>query len=324
MSKIEPQYAAESRSPISSALVKETAKRLGFDLCGICGVDSLERGDFFRDWLARGYAGTMGYLRRHTDSRIDIAKWLPWARSVIVTGLNYKQEEPPRNCDKRYGRIAMYAWGEDYHLVIREKLERMVNDLHANSIQEFQTQICVDTSAVIEREFAARAGIGWIGKNTLVLNQTIGSMFFLGLVVTNLDLAPDAQPADHCGSCTRCLDACPTNAFPQPYVMDARRCISYLTIENRGDIDHELGKKVGDWVFGCDVCQTVCPFNSKIPYAIDERFRARSERDAWIYLDEVPQWDSQAYQETVTGKATDRATLEMWKRNAQLAAATEI
>ncbi len=212
----------------------------------------------------------------------------------------------------------MYAWGEDYHVVMREKLEALVARMRAMFGSPFESKVCVDTSAIIERELAAAAGVGWIGKNTMVLHQSLGSFFFLGEIITDLPLAPDAPEPDHCGSCTRCLEACPTGALTAPYVMDARRCISYLTIEHRGDIEPDLAGKMGDWVFGCDECQTVCPYNRKPPQTGETRFIIGPD-DAHPVLDDIHTWDKTARRSFVQGKACDRATLQMWKRNADIA-----
>jgi epoxyqueuosine reductase len=182
----------------------------------------------------------------------------------------------------------------------------------------FQSRVCVDTSAIVERELATAAGIGWIGKNTMLLHRSLGSFFVLGEIITDLELAPDPLEPDHCGTCTRCLAACPTAAFPQPYVMDASRCISYLTIEHRGEIDRDLAAKMGDWVFGCDACQAACPFNARAPETAEPRFCATVD-DAAPVLEDILSWDEAAYKSFVTGKATSRATLHMWKRNAEIA-----
>ena len=165
----------------------------------------------------------------------------------------------------------MYAWGDDYHEVIRSKLGALVERMRTELVEPFEARVCVDTAPILERELAAAAGIGWIGKNTLVLHHELGSYFFLGAIVTTLDLAPDEPLPDHCGTCTACLDACPTQAFPKPYEMDASRCISYLTIEHRGDISKPFQKMMGDWVFGCDVCQEVCPYNRSAPTTREPR-----------------------------------------------------
>ncbi len=296
--------------------IKRGAAESGFDRCGIAPAAAIPRADFFKEWLDKGFAGSMGYLHRHAKSRVDVRAWLPSARSVIVVALNYQQPTPPRPDDRPRGRVAMYAWGEDYHVVLREKLEVLVARMRAEFAGPFEAHVCVDTSAIIERELAAMAGIGWIGKNTMVLHPSLGSYFFLGVIITDLSLAPDAPEPDHCGTCTRCLEACPTQAFPQPYVMDARRCISYLTIEHRGEIEPELAAKMGNWVFGCDVCQEVCPYNREIRQTAEPRFAPFGADAAWPALAEIAGWDEAAYHRTTDGKAKDRARLEMWKRNA--------
>jgi epoxyqueuosine reductase len=311
-----------------SDLIKRLAADAGFECCGIAAAGPHPRGDFLRNWLSSGQAGTMGYLHRHVESRIDVRAWMPAARSVIVTALVYRQPDPEGQAHPpdssgpvppHAGRVAMYAWGEDYHTVIRDKLQWIVDRLNKNlgDATAFEARICVDTSAVTERELAAAAGIGWIGKNTLVLHHELGSYFFLGAIITDLELAADAPEADHCGTCTRCLEACPTQAFPQPYTMDARRCISYLTIEHRGEIEPDLAQKMGDWVFGCDICQEVCPFNQKSPFTREPRLSARPGA-ARMNLDEIEGWDEQALRDRTAGNAMDRARLHMWKRNARI------
>lgn len=301
-----------------SRVVKRRAAEFGFDRCGVAPAAPIARSDYFRHWLAGGFAGTMGFLHRHADSRLDVRSWLPAARSVIVVALNYRQPEPSRPDDRPRGRVAMYAWGEDYHVVLREKLEGLLAAMRSEFPEPFEARVCVDTSAIIERELAAMAGIGWIGKNTMVMHQDLGSYFFLGEIMTDLDLAPDAPVADHCGSCTRCLDACPTKAFPRAYEMDARRCISYLTIEHRGPIDPVLAADMGGWVYGCDVCQQVCPYNRDAPMTDEARFAGTGE-SAMPALEEIEALDEASYRRLVAGKATERARLEMWKRNAAIA-----
>ncbi|GMU34359.1 MAG: tRNA epoxyqueuosine(34) reductase QueG [Planctomycetia bacterium] len=299
--------------------VKRLAGGLGFEQCGIAPAGAIPRGKYLTRWLAEGRAGRMGYLHRHLNSRVDLTTWLPWARSVIVVAQSYRQAPPAVADDAARGRVAMYAWGEDYHAILKEKLSHLVDQLHDEIPTPFESKICVDTSAITERELAAMAGIGWIGKNTLVLNQRLGSWFVLGVVITSLPLAADAPVADHCGSCTRCLDACPTEAFPRAYEMDARRCISYLTIEHRVEIDPELAAKMGDWVFGCDVCQEVCPFNRDVAPSREERLLAKSVDAALPALDDIAAWDKERHQEATAGRAVSRVSLKMWKRNAELA-----
>jgi len=299
--------------------VKRLAAELGFEQCGIAPAGAIARGAYLTQWLAEGRAGRMGYLHRHLNSRVDLTTWLPWARSVIVVAQSYRQAPPAVADDAARGRVAMYAWGEDYHAILKQKLARLVDQMSIEIPTPFESKVCVDTSAITERELAAMAGIGWIGKNTLVLNQRLGSCFVLGVVVTSLPLAADSPVVDHCGSCTRCLDVCPTGAFPRAYEMDARRCISYLTIEHRVEIAPELAGKMGDWVFGCDICQEVCPFNRDVAPPKEERLLAKSVDAASPRLDEVVAWDMGQHQKATAGRALSRVSLKMWKRNAELA-----
>jgi epoxyqueuosine reductase len=276
-------------------LVKQLARENGFDRCGIASLGPIQRGPEFLNWLSDGRAGTMGYLHRRKESRLDPSALLAGGRSAIVVAVNYNQPDPTdppveNGFAKRQqrkiapnatappaepaGRIAMYAWGEDYHVVLTRRLERLLAAIRAALPDTpFDARVCVDAAPILERELAAAAGVGWIGKNTLVMHQDLGSYFFLGEILTTLDLVPDAAATDHCGACTRCLDACPTGAFPAPYEMDATRCISYLTIEYRGDVPEPLHAPMGDWVFGCDVCQEVCPHNRDAPITTEPRFR---------------------------------------------------
>ncbi len=262
----------------------------------------------------------MDYLHRHFKIRADPSLILENAKSVVVVGLSYHQAHPAQRIDNTaaHGRVAMYAWGDDYHDVIRAKLRTMVERLKPEFAEPFEARICVDTAPILERELASAAGIGWIGKNTLVLHQEIGSYFFLGAIVTTLDIAPDEPVPDHCGTCTACLDACPTKAFPKPYEMDASRCISYLTIEHRGDISRPFQEMMGDWIFGCDVCQEVCPYNRDAPETREPRFAVRppGPRPA---LDELLGWSIDDYQETLHGSAITRAKLDILQRNARIA-----
>lgn len=262
----------------------------------------------------------MGYLHRHLESRLDPSALLEGARSAIVVALNYHQPTPldrPGDGATR-GRVARYAWGRDYHRVLKRKLHTLADRLREQFGANVATRACVDTAPIIERELAVRAGIGWIGKNTLVLHSELGSYFVLGVVLTTLALEPDEPLEDRCGSCTACLDACPTRAFPVPYQMDASRCVSYLTIEHRGDIPPEFHEGIGDWVFGCDVCQEVCPYNRRAPQTNEPDFAVRAPGpapDRSTILD----WSQDDYDQQTLGSATRRATLAMWKRNALIA-----
>jgi epoxyqueuosine reductase len=309
--------------------VKQAAANAGFDRCGIASAGPIQHADFYIDWLNNGYAGGMAYLSRRREARLDVRDWLPWARSVIVVAMNYYRTsgrgEHPGSAtrDDRHGfgdgrgRVALYASGADYHTVAQEKLQDLATRMREAFDPPFQARICVDTSPIVERELAAAAGIGWIGKNTLVLHQSLGSFFFLGEIITDLDLAPDAAVPDRCGTCRRCLEACPTGALLRPCVMDARKCISYLTIEHRGEIDPLLADQMGDWVFGCDLCQEVCPFNRRAPETAEPRLYGSLD-DCRLSIEAILGWDEDMYKARVQGKAWARAKLCMWKRNAAI------
>ena len=250
-------------TPLSSADVKRLAAQAGFDLCGISPVESFPELDRLREWLDRGYAGEMHYLQRTADKRRDVRAVLPRARSVVVLGSIYNTDRPYSNESISQSRaaIARYAWGDDYHVVIQERLERLLAALGAASGDGFEGRTYVDTGPVQERVYARYAGIGWIGKNTCVINEELGSWIFLSVVICNLHLSPDPPALDQCGTCQRCIDACPTSAIVEPYVLDATRCISYLTIEIKGAIPEDQREDIGHHAYGCDVCQEVCPWN---------------------------------------------------------------
>ena len=244
-----------------TASLKAEAHRLGFTMAGACPAVSPSGLDRLGEWLALGYGGEMEYLANRAAAYEHPRHVLEGVRSLLLLALPY-QTEVPLPCEAGQGRISRYAWGPgDYHDVIHDRLKKLGACLQSLSPTALWRGV-VDSAPLLEREFALRAGLGWIGKNTLLLNRENGSYFFLAALLTDQELAYD-QPhaADHCGSCTACLDACPTAAFPQPYVLDARKCISYLTIELRGEIPPELRPGIGDWLFGCDICQEVCPWN---------------------------------------------------------------
>ncbi len=301
-------------------LVRELAASMGFERCGVAPSAPIGRSAYLADWLNSGRAGSMDYLHRYFNIRSDPTAILEGAKSVIVVALSYHQPAIP-NVETETalcGRVAMYAWGDDYHDVLRSKLTELTERMREQLAEPFEARVCVDTAPILERELAAAAGVGWIGKNTLVLHQELGSYFFLGAIVTTLDLASNEPLPDHCGTCTACLDACPTRAFPKPYEMDASRCISYLTIEHRGDISKPFQEMMGDWVFGCDVCQEVCPYNRDAPKTREPRFAVRppGPRPA---LNELLGCSIDDYREQLHGSAMTRAKLDMLQRNARIA-----
>jgi epoxyqueuosine reductase len=258
-----------------AARAKTLARETGFDLVGLARADSPPELAFFADWVARGRAGEMAYLTSQVAKRSDLRTAFPWARSVLCVGLQYDTPAPySTEAPAGRGWIARYAWGEDYHDVLEAMLDRLVARLRAEA-GPFEARTYVDTGPIVERAFAAAAGLGAWGKNTCLLHPEHGSWFFLGEAVTDLDLPADAPRSDMCGSCTACLDACPTNAFPEPFVLDATRCISYLTIEVKEAIPGERRAGVGRHVFGCDICQDVCPWNRKRRHRAVAAFEAR-------------------------------------------------
>ncbi len=261
-----------------SERVKQHALELGFHLVGIAPAvqpPSLHKLDL---WLSEGCAGTMEYLQRRRHAYEHPNRLLKEARSVVVVALSYNTDEPaePDECQVR---ISRYAWGQrDYHSVIRERLRQLGNFLH-QTCADCRTRVVVDTAPLLEREFAQLAGLGWIGKNTMLINPTFGSWLFLGALLTNVELEPDEPFSNNfCGNCRRCLKACPTQALSKPWWLDARRCISYLTIEQRKEeIPRPLASQMGCWIFGCDVCQEACPWNRKALQSNEPAFKPRKE-----------------------------------------------
>ena len=246
-----------------AALVRRYARDAGFDEARIAPAKAPPVLAHFRRWVEAGRAGTMDYLTSQADRRSDVTAAFPWARSVVVAALQYDTPHPySTEAPRGAAWIARYAWGDDYHEVVRARLEALRSAL-GEAFGSFESRAYVDTGPVAEKAYAVAAGVGSYGKNTCVLNPRLGSWFFIGVLITDLDLAPDAPTSDICGTCRACLDACPTRAFPEPYVLDARRCISYLTIEVKDTIDPDLRGSMGRHVFGCDICQDVCPWNRK-------------------------------------------------------------
>jgi epoxyqueuosine reductase len=258
-----------------SARVKTMARAAGFDLVGIASAAAPPELVHFADWIARGYAGEMAYLTSQVRRRSDLRAALPWARSVVCLGLQYDTPVPySTEAGAGSGWIARYAWGDDYHEVMASLLERLAAELQ-RALGPLRSRVYADTGPLVERAYAAAAGLGAWGKNTCLLHPEHGSWFFLGEIVTDIELTPDAPRTDMCGTCTACLDACPTGALPRPYVLDATRCISYLTIELKGELPEDRRAGVGRHVFGCDICQDVCPWNRKRRHSAGAPFEAR-------------------------------------------------
>lgn len=262
-----------------AARLKQRGKELGFSLIGMTAAARPETLDYFRDWLRQGYYGSMEYLPRRESAYEHPRGVQVGVRSIIVAAMNYGPGSSSRKTSPDAGRIAAYAQGlHDYHDILRDRLRQLGDELR-RWIPEARTRIAVDTAPLLERDLARRAGLGWFGKNTMLINKNMGSYFFLGGILTDAELPADpVHAASHCGTCTRCLDACPTDAFVAPYVLDARRCLSHLTIEmSRDPIPEPLREGVGNWLFGCDVCQEVCPWNRKASPTVELAFQPRDQ-----------------------------------------------
>ena len=310
--------------PADGALIRQKALDLGFVLAGVTSASPSLRENYVRRWLDAGKHGQMEYLARNVDARLDPGKLLEGAKSVICVADAYPaaavdMAEPPR------GRVARYAWGDDYHKIIRARLFRLADALRQDW-PKHTFRSAVDTAPILEREHAVNAGLGWIGKNTMLINRHLGSWLLLGQIVTTLDITLPAESApepDRCGKCDRCVKACPTGCIgSEGYELDAGRCISYLTIEHRGEIDPGLHGAIGDWVAGCDVCQEVCPFNKSVGEAgaIDYQpgYALRPPGPA-ISLMELLDWNTDTRQKALKRSALKRIKLDMFKRNALIA-----
>ena len=311
----------------------ELARAEGFDLCGIAPAADFPDLAHLDEWLDRGHAGEMRYL--HDARRRSPAQAMPGARSVIVCALNYNAPFPSStlapeqlegSCGPR-GWISRYAWGDDYHDVLGEKLETLIQHLRHEFAEPFEARAYVDTGPIVERVAAKYAGLGWLAKNTCLINEEVGSWFFLGVIVTTLDLAPSLGPAetpaaDLCGNCSLCIDACPTGAIVEPYVLDARRCISYLTIELRGAIPSGLREPIGRHVFGCDICQDVCPWNRRAPVSTLSNFQPRRSEEHLLFspeLEWLTSFSEEEFRAMFRGSPVKRAKWRGLMRNACVA-----
>ncbi|MDG2125679.1 MAG: tRNA epoxyqueuosine(34) reductase QueG [Verrucomicrobiales bacterium] len=265
------------------ANVQTVARNLGFAACRIAVAKPAPHADLYRDWIAGGTHGDMDYLAKNLDRRTDPRIVVPGARSVIVLATNYFQgQPPPRTTTRPGGTVARYAWGDDYHSLIEPRLRDLEAYLHEHG---GETRGYVDTGPVLERDFATEAGLGWNGKSTLQLDRQLGTWFFLSEIITTLTLPPDAPEQPRCGTCTACITACPTGAIVAPQKLDARRCISYLTIEHKGDIPEELRPLIGDRIYGCDDCLTACPWNRFAQASNEASFQARDHLNTFALID---------------------------------------
>ncbi len=290
--------------------IKDYAQAQGFELVGIAPIRPVPDAAYYLRWLEKDYAGTMAYLHRGAERRQDPEKILPGVRSILCCGLNYYVDQPPNP-------ISRYAWGQDYHDVIGGKLKRIEKFLRDEIDPAAHTKSYVDTGPVLERSYAAQAGLGWIGKNTMLINNGLGSYFFLGEILTTIEFPPEeyGRPVlDQCGTCTRCLDACPTQAFPEPGVLDARKCISYLTIEYRGDFSEEQSRQVQGHLYGCDICQEVCPYNDRIPETPLKEFRPANHLTRLLSSQEQALTEAE-FKALTQESAMNRIKLPQWRRN---------
>ena len=321
-----PDPAIITNYPLAT-LVKKAAREAGFDLVGIAPVRDFAELEYFPEWIAAGHAGEMKYMESRDEAgrlkRASLRTAAPWARSVIVCALNYNTAQlySTQSHDAGCGWISRYAWGgQDYHEAVLRRLRAIEGKIaeRAGGTPVLQLRSYVDTGPLVERIYAKYAGIGWIGKNTCVLNQQLGSWLFLGVILTSLELSPDLPAPDRCGSCTRCIDACPTNAFVAPYQLDANRCISYLTIEKRGEIPPEMREGIGRQVFGCDICQDVCPWNRKSPATELPEFQPR-EGMVNPALDWLAEMTEEEFRARLRGSPVRRAKCSGLRRNAVIA-----
>ena len=275
---------------IPALTIQKMALKAGFDQAAVTTEENLETDEkYFKEWIRKGYAGEMGYMTRSPNKRSRPKEILPSAKSVIVLALNYYTEDEPleplsTDQNEIKGRISRYAWGKDYHLVIEEKMKILDKKLKAVWGDEVETKWYVDYGPVLEKALAQRAGLGFIGKNTLLITKAFGSWVFLGVLLTNLKIESNQAEINHCGTCRLCLDYCPTGALVKPFQLDARKCISYQTIENKGPIDPAIRPKMGDWLFGCDECQTICPYNDKPSPSDEEAWKTSEGAGAFLSI----------------------------------------
>ena len=307
---------------ITSHAVKKEAAAAGFDLCGIAPAAAFPELTFLREWLDRGYAGEMHYMHRTADRRADVRNIMADAQSVISLGVVYNTDRPysTENANPARAALARYAWGDDYHVVIEQRLAALVERLRAMAGDGFDARAYVDTGPVQERVYAQHAGLGWIGKNTCLINAELGSWIFLAAVITNLPLEPGAPALDQCGTCTLCIDACPTDALVEPRVLDSTRCLSYLTIELKGAIPPQHRQAIGEHAYGCDICQEVCPWNltASVGTSRDPAWQARPGLDGPRLLDLWCRSDDEL-RALLKGSAMKRAGVKRLRRNLAVA-----
>ena len=301
---------------LNNAFVGDLVRSYGFDLVGFAESKELDiEIERLSEWLDHGYQAGMTYMQRNLDKKKDVKKFLSTAKSVISLGINYYSPDKYSEQDNR-GKVSRYAWGKDYHLVIWEKLDKIIGELKHKE-PSFEAASYVDTGPVMDKAWAVRSGIGWLGKHTNVINKKIGSWFFIANIITNWEFEYSNPIEDFCGSCTACIDACPTNAIIKEYVVDSNKCISYLTIENKQNIPEEFKSQFENWVFGCDICQDVCPWNIKFSkfMATKEFHPQKGNRE--LNLDDVLNLTKTEFDKRFSVSPIKRAKLSGLKRNAE-------
>ena len=315
------QQAAAKPDPAALALrFKALARTHGFQRCGISGIELGADESHLRDWLAHGLYGTMDWMARHGEKRTRPAELVPGTLRVLSVGLDYGQDEAAAWDNLRDGErayVARYALGRDYHKLMRNRLQKLADEI-AKEIGPFGHRVFVDSAPVLERALARDAGLGWIGKHTCLIDKDGGSWFFLGEIYLDLPLPTDTPASEHCGTCMRCIEICPTRAIVAPHRLDARRCISYLTIEHEGSIDEELRPLIGNRIFGCDDCQLVCPWNKFAKRSDEPDFRVRNDLDR-ATLAELFAWSEDEFLRRTEGSAIRRSGHERWLRNIAVA-----
>ena len=314
-------FEPSSLDNLASAL-KEKAFELGFQQCAITLPDMRSEESYLREWLEKNYQGEMGFLADHFEKRIDPKQLVDGTLRVIMVRMDYLPSDVKFTsilANPNKGYIARYALGRDYHKLIRNRLKHLGQWLEERCEQSIKFRPFVDSAPILERPLARDAGLGWVGKHTLLLNRSAGSWFFLGSLFIDLPLPIDTPESEtHCGKCTACMDICPTNAFPAPYVLDARRCISYLTIEHRGSIPEELRPLMGNRIFGCDDCQLICPWNRFAKHTNEEDFSPRHQLDNQDLL-ELFSWSEEEFLTKAEGSAIRRTGYQGWRRNIAIA-----
>jgi len=305
---------------LKAADIKSRAEEIGFDLCGVAPATEFPELQFLSAWLERGYAGEMSYMARTAAKRADVRKVLPSAKTVIALGTVYNVDRPYSTeiADRDRARISRYAWGADYHTVLTERTEALLVWMREASDVSFEAKLYVDTGPVQERVYAQHAGLGWIGKNTCLINPEIGSWLFLSEIICSLSLETDQGGVDQCGTCTLCLEACPTGAIVEPWVIDSTRCLSYLTIEVKGQIPEAHREAIGNHVYGCDICQDVCPFNATPAQSLDPAWQPNPALDQPRLVDLWQQPD-ESLRPIVERSAMSRAGVRGLRRNIAVA-----